>query len=192
MEVVFVYLSCNSLVSCRSIIHGSPKRFGTPFVTRISDFSSGSGIRKQYLRLLSPFLVQEEDLPSDYDDAQNSANYDSEMIDVMPNGDSNLKNEFEDDSLLTGDFQFSLDNKILSSMDEPVPVPKSCEPVNMLVTWPERMVEVYDTSLLSGLPEVCNSALDGRKPPECVSLYKCLDAFLKEEPLGPEDMWFAS
>jgi hypothetical protein len=28
-----------------------------------------------------------------------------------------------------------------------------------------------------------------RMPQESVSLYKCLEAFLKEEPLGPEDMW---
>ncbi|KHN34173.1 Ubiquitin carboxyl-terminal hydrolase 8 [Glycine soja] len=25
---------------------------------------------------------------------------------------------------------------------------------------------------------------------ESVSIYKCLEAFLKEEPLGPEDMWY--
>nr|GLL46074.1 ubiquitin carboxyl-terminal hydrolase 8-like isoform X1 [Ipomoea trifida] len=173
----------------KSIVHGSHKKLGTPLVTRISDFSSGSAIHKQYERLLGPFLVQEEDSPSDYNDAQNSTNHDSEMMDVMPNGDSNLKNEFKDDSLLTGDFQFYLENKILLSMDEPVPVSNSYEPVNILVTWPERMVDVYDTSRLSTLSEVCNSALDGRKPPESVSLYKCLDAFLKEEPLGPEDMW---
>lgn len=76
-------------------------------------------------------------------------------------------------------------------MDKPVPILPlmSDNVVDVIVTWPEKMVKIYDTSLLSVLPEVCKPALFSRKSQESVSLYKCLDAFLKEEPLGPEDMW---
>jgi len=42
------------------------------------------------------------------------------------------------------------------------------------------------------LPEVLKPQLYARRPQESVSLYKCLEAFLKEEPLGPEDMWLVS
>ncbi|VFQ79687.1 unnamed protein product [Cuscuta campestris] len=179
----------------KSIMHGFPKKFGTPLVTRISDFSSGSGICQAYLRLLIPFLVQHEDSSSDYDDALNGANDDSEMINAMSNVDSHVNN-FKDESSLTGNFQFFLESKSILcndfkiSMYEPVLISKSREPVIVLVTWPEKMVKSYDVSHLSILPEVCNPALDGRKPQESISLYKCLDAFLKEEPLGPDDMWY--
>ncbi|KAI5342698.1 hypothetical protein L3X38_010574 [Prunus dulcis] len=46
----------------------------------------------------------------------------------------------------------------------------------------------YDTRLLSSLAEIFKSSLFAKKPQESVSLYKCLEAFLKEEPLGPEDV----
>ncbi|CDY16616.1 BnaC09g36570D [Brassica napus] len=49
-------------------------------------------------------------------------------------------------------------------------------------------LDVYDTCLLSSLPEV--SKFGTKRPQETVSLYKCLEAFLKEEPLGPDDMWY--
>lgn len=59
----------------------------------------------------------------------------------------------------------------------------------VLVCWPEKQIERYDTRLLTSLPEVFKFSFLTKKPQEAVSLYKCLEAFLQEEPLGPEDMW---
>ncbi|CAA7061134.1 unnamed protein product [Microthlaspi erraticum] len=60
--------------------------------------------------------------------------------------------------------------------------------LNVLARWPVKDLDAYDTCLLSSLPEVSKSGT--RRPQETVSLYKCLEAFLTEEPLGPDDMWY--
>ncbi|KAJ9542934.1 hypothetical protein OSB04_029440 [Centaurea solstitialis] len=52
------------------------------------------------------------------------------------------------------------------------------------------MLEKYDQSLLGSPAEVYKPAFFSKRPQEAISLYKCLEAFLKEEPLGPEDMWY--
>jgi ubiquitin carboxyl-terminal hydrolase 4/11/15 len=51
------------------------------------------------------------------------------------------------------------------------------------------MLKKYDTNLLGSLPEVFKPQLFTKRTQESVSIYKCLEAFLREEPLGPEDMW---
>ncbi|KAI3704209.1 hypothetical protein L1987_74424 [Smallanthus sonchifolius] len=61
--------------------------------------------------------------------------------------------------------------------------------VNVLVCWSDNMLEYYDQHLLSSPAEVYKPALFSKRPQESISLYRCLEAFLKEEPLGPEDMW---
>ena len=74
-------------------------------------------------------------------------------------------------------------------MDEPVLVSGLTNELEVLVLWSDKMIEKYDTCLLSSLPEVFKPPMFMKRPQESVSLYKCLEAFLKEEPLGPEDMW---
>lgn len=63
--------------------------------------------------------------------------------------------------------------------------------VNIVVCWSDKnkMVEEYDQRLLRSPVEIYKPALFSKRPQESISLYKCLEAFLKEEPLGPEDMW---
>ncbi|KAF9664850.1 hypothetical protein SADUNF_Sadunf16G0060900 [Salix dunnii] len=73
-------------------------------------------------------------------------------------------------------------------MNEPLPAPKFDNDSQVYVTWSENTIEKYDTCLLSSLPEVFKIQLCTTRPQESVSLYKCLESFLKEEPLGPEDM----
>ncbi|PKI63580.1 hypothetical protein CRG98_016024, partial [Punica granatum] len=51
--------------------------------------------------------------------------------------------------------------------------------------------EKYDTQYLENLPEVCKYGHVSKKTrTEPLSLYTCLEAFLREEPLVPEDMWY--
>ncbi|KAJ9554852.1 hypothetical protein OSB04_009466 [Centaurea solstitialis] len=178
---------------------GSPalREFGIPLVARIPDCSDGSQIQQKFLQLLHPLLMPDEFSSDVFDDPVNTANEDVEMVEAVDdnafNGDPNI--EVNDKSFVDDDFQFyfvqqehfSEGSKML--MDEPLLIPESRR-VNVLVSWPEEMLKRYDTSILSHLPETCGLALLTKKPPESVSLYKCLEAFLKEEPLGPEDMWY--
>ncbi|KAI3984997.1 hypothetical protein MKX01_004765 [Papaver californicum] len=65
--------------------------------------------------------------------------------------------------------------------------------LNVLVCWRDKMNDCYDTRLLSSLPEISKSSFLSKRPQdsvESVSLYSCLQAFLKDEPLGLEDMWY--
>ncbi|KAA8516826.1 hypothetical protein F0562_017356 [Nyssa sinensis] len=183
-------------------IHGtSMKTFGIPLVARISNLPKGSEIRKQFLELLNPFLMPVEDSLDDSDDVENTANEDIEMEDVVstavPDEDANSDNESQDNSQLASDFHFHLmeagglfSKRSEIKMNEPIPISGFPRIINVLVSWPDKMIELYDTCLLSSLPEICKSGLFTKKSQESVSLHKCLEAFLKEEPLGPEDMWY--
>lgn len=165
--------------------------------------SKGSEIREQFLKLLNPFLMSMEDVFVEDDDAQTTGSEDSKMKDVGStvtlNGyvnselEDNDINSVVDDDVEEDGFQFFLieENNVLSSiqMNEPLPSSSSCRNFTVLVSWPNKMRNLYDTARLSSLPEICKSSLFTKKPQESVSLYKCLEGFLKEEPLGPEDMW---
>jgi len=51
---------------------------------------------------------------------------------------------------------------------------------------------MYNIDYMDGLPEVFKPGFMSKKTrQEAVNLFSCLDAFLKEEPLGPDDMWLA-
>lgn len=172
------------------------KLFGIPFVARLENLYTGFDLHKQYLKLLSPLLMPADDAFNDYDDVGITTNEDSTMEDVVSPtiSDSNTGSETgtEDDQCSSSDFQFYLKDGMRSTeikMNEPLPVPKFSDNLEVYVTWSESMIEKYDTCLLSSLPEVLKPQLYARRPQESVSLYKCLEAFLKEEPLGPEDMW---
>nr|XP_043625823.1 ubiquitin carboxyl-terminal hydrolase 8-like [Erigeron canadensis] len=99
------------------------------------------------------------------------------------------------ESDVNGNFEFyeDRDRLFLESdkivMDKPLSIPEFGN-LSVFVLWPDEMLRRYDTSILSHLPGTGGFPLLANKPPESVSLYKCLEAFLKEEPLGPEDMWY--
>ncbi|KAG0459822.1 hypothetical protein HPP92_022950 [Vanilla planifolia] len=63
---------------------------------------------------------------------------------------------------------------------------------SIFINWLPKDLKKYDTCPLEILPEVHKhgSSLPKRSRGEPLSLYACLDAFLREEPLVPEDMWF--
>ncbi|KAL3532190.1 hypothetical protein ACH5RR_005711 [Cinchona calisaya] len=174
----------------------SGKKFGVPLLSRMSNFSEGSEIHKEFLKLLNPFVMPAEESSNDYDCKQNDTNEDAKIESILDeDADRDTEPEPESDFAAGRDFQlyhvdFLYKDPKKIEMDEPVAITMPCKIVNVLVSWPEKMMDNYDTSLLSVLPEVCKPALFSRKPQESVSLYKCLDAFLKEEPLGPEDMWY--
>nr|GEW19023.1 ubiquitin specific protease domain protein [Tanacetum cinerariifolium] len=170
------------------------RKFGIPLVARIPDGCDGSEIHKKFLQLLNPLVmpdVHSIDVP---DDPVITDNQDTEMgnkdDDVTIIDVPNIENSFVEDN-----FQYSLEPQRFDlegtkiTMDEQLVIPDSRK-IIVLVTWPDEMLKRYDTIILSNLPETGGFPLLTNKPPEAVSLYKCLEAFLKEEPLGPEDMWY--
>ncbi|OQU88462.1 hypothetical protein SORBI_3002G039200 [Sorghum bicolor] len=58
------------------------------------------------------------------------------------------------------------------------------------VHWLRNASKKYATSMLSNLPEIHKLELIPKGTEDSVALHGCLEAFLKEEPLGPEDMWY--
>ncbi|PON49641.1 Ubiquitinyl hydrolase [Parasponia andersonii] len=61
----------------------------------------------------------------------------------------------------------------------------------LYIDWSQKLLEIYDTHYLENLPEVFKYGTVTKKArSEPLSLYTCLEAFLREEPLVPEDMWY--
>lgn len=112
-------------------------------------------------------------------------------------GITDLENQSQNDIENQSDFEFHLETttpytKIKIEMEEPVDISNFAKPIKVLVTWQEKMTEEYDISYLNQLPEVYKPVFMQQLAQDSVSLYKCVEAFLKEEPLGPEDMWYLS
>lgn len=77
--------------------------------------------------------------------------------------------------------------------EKAIRVPSSSGTVLVFINWSKRDLKKYDTHYLENLPEVLKYApAPKRTRGEPLSLYACLDAFLREEPLVPEDMWLVS
>ncbi|KAI4326771.1 hypothetical protein L6164_019308 [Bauhinia variegata] len=63
--------------------------------------------------------------------------------------------------------------------------------VRVSLDWTDKEHELYDASYLRDLPEVYKTGFTVKKTrQEAISLFSCLEAFLTEEPLGPDDMWY--
>ncbi|KAB2065688.1 hypothetical protein ES319_A09G106200v1 [Gossypium barbadense] len=177
------------------------KTFGIPLVARLSNVVTGSDIHGLYLKLLNSFQTQAEDVLEDHDTSESTA---VEAISLKEhdassptsngiekprdaNGVSALS-EAELQLYITDDKGIVKESQIL--MAEAIPAPGMSRRLHVLVPWPEKYVKQYDTQLLGSLPQIFKSCFFAKRPQESVSLYKCLQAFLMEEPLGPEDMWY--
>lgn len=187
----------------RQHVHGkltsSWKAFGIPLVARLSDSVCGSDICNLYLELLNPFQVLAKDVLEDLDSPEGTASEEARQKENTVNPDIggtvnpsfvNAVNSPSDAKLqfyVADEKGLSMESEIV--MSEPVMVTGLLKRLNVLVCWPEKSIKQYDTHLLSSLPEVFKSGPFAKRSQESVSLYKCLEAFLKEEPLGPEDMW---
>ncbi|MFS8004635.1 putative ubiquitinyl hydrolase 1 [Helianthus anomalus] len=171
------------------------RRFGIPLVARIPEGSDGFELRNKFLQLINPLVMCEESSSDSLDDESvNNANQDTEMDDVAIDGASS-SDEVKGKSSVDESFRLSLETEgffpTRSSivMDEPLLVPESRR-IFILVSWSDEAMKQYDTSILNRLQETSVLPVVSNNLPELVSLSKCLEAFLREEPLGPEDMWY--
>ncbi|KAM7257841.1 hypothetical protein ACFE04_013582 [Oxalis oulophora] len=70
-------------------------------------------------------------------------------------------------------------------------LPSSSTQIVVYIDWSPKLLENYDIYHLENLPEVLRNGPVAKKArTEPLSLYTCLEAFLREEPLVPEEMWF--
>lgn len=176
--------------------------FGIPVVARLSSISCGYDVHREFLNLVNPFLMPNtEDTIDEYvkdDDVINEPNEDDELGDT--NSSAALGNDAvsdsgtEDDIHLWTDFEFYLSagqgfGNVKITLNESLPVTMLSRKLEVIVLWSDKMLKKYDTDLLDSLPEVFKPQPFTKRTQESFSIYKCLEAFLKEEPLGPEDMW---
>ncbi|EPS63126.1 ubiquitin carboxyl-terminal hydrolase, partial [Genlisea aurea] len=151
--------------------------FGVPLVVSKS-ISGCSDVRETYERLLAPFS--------------------SEVLPEIGNGDVGSDDHPGEET--PDEFRFWVTNDRgnergteLGGPDEALsndPEFPGGKKLYILASWPEKKAKRYDVQPLTVLPKVFKSGFVTRRPEESVSLYKCLEAFLREEPLGPDDMWF--
>ena len=176
------------------------KAFGFPLVAKLPSAFNGSDIQAIYKKLLSPFQVPapdalEENHTSDVDAIEKTREVENGTNSGSACAIDPLRSEDADNSPSDADLQFyTTDEKgfVRGSeiqVGEFVVGSEKSKRLYVLVSWPEKQIERYDTRLLTSLPEVFKSSYLTKRPQESVSLYKCLEAFLQEEPLGPEDMW---
>ncbi|GAB2285625.1 hypothetical protein Dimus_020067 [Dionaea muscipula] len=179
------------------------KAFGVPLVARtVGGAVNGSDVRDLYLKLLSPFITPTEGDVDGQDISQSQHFMDEgtteteNVITTSPSPDLELAEAGGLVSPFDTEFQFYMTDekgKVKISklkMTDPVLLEDSRRKLYVIACWPEKTSKLYDTVIPSSVPEVFKPGFFTRKPPESVSLYKCLEAFLKEEPLGPEDMWY--
>lgn len=104
------------------------------------------------------------------------------------------KHEHQNFQFWVGEERFGA-KQIHIEMDKPLPAIFNSSRINtrihVAVDWSEPALESYDVKQLEVSSEGIRTGSSIKKQrQEAVSLYSCLEAFLKEEPLGPEDMWY--
>lgn len=107
---------------------------------------------------------------------------------LSSSNDMELDSQFRDNSYL---HLWVMDEKFQNpTLLENVSFTRAGRLVKLVLDWSQIEYEFYDPSYLKDLPEVFKSGFTAKKNrQESISLFSCLEAFLKEEPLGPDDMW---
>ena len=177
------------------------KSFGTPLITYMDDDSpTGADIYLAACKLLSPLKracsptmahsgKENGSLSEANAETSSSCNGQCE-----PRDQSMGDTELEDTSSRELSFQLFLTDDRYSSC-KPIfkdSVINSGNQIKVVFEWTEKEQKLYDSSYLKDLPEVYHKTGYTAKKTrqEAVSLFSCLEAFLTEEPLGPDDMWY--
>ncbi|KAL2233147.1 UNVERIFIED_CONTAM: Ubiquitin carboxyl-terminal hydrolase 10 [Sesamum indicum] len=177
------------------------KLFLTPLVTVLEDPKSGCDVDLAVNKVLSP-LRRKGLFTSTATDSSNENGPPSSATEEQTNGCSSQfgpatqsTEGMEPEGMSSKELSFRLcvtDDKGYGC--QPIVKDSPIQPsrlIKVMLDWTEKEHELYDASYLKDLPEVHKSGLLAKKTKqEVISLFSCLDAFLKEEPLGPDDMWY--
>ncbi|XP_019188510.1 PREDICTED: ubiquitin carboxyl-terminal hydrolase 5 isoform X2 [Ipomoea nil] len=171
------------------------KPYGTPLVSPIScdDIITRGDIQSIVYKMLSPMLRTENPGYYNFSSAKtsvaasnsSSATGTSEACKDSGVADTNEKLPLQ----LVDENNACIDLTI--GEDKAVKVSSSSKSILVFIDWPQQLLENYDTHYLENLPEVTKyGSVTKKARTEPLSLYSCLEAFLREEPLVPEDMWY--
>jgi ubiquitin carboxyl-terminal hydrolase 15 len=157
-----------------------------------------------YLKLLNPFLCKKNcfSTSSVSDDSQDDSNSTNSSTSTDSSDVSDISDEYVniEDNLT---FFLANDKGQISQTEQSkskIYMDQQSEAfigdhllknrLHVVVQWEVRSLAQHDMELLSCLPEVYKELPHRRsKDQESVTLFQCLDKFIKEEPLGPDDMW---
>ncbi|KAG6744943.1 hypothetical protein POTOM_051584 [Populus tomentosa] len=110
-------------------------------------------VESLYLKLHSPLFMPAEDACNDYDDVGITTSEDSTMENVIsPTIRKGMDTGIEDDQCSSSDFRFYLKYGLRSiemEMNDPLPVLKFNDDLEVYATWSENTIEKYDTCLLN-------------------------------------------
>nr|GME00539.1 ubiquitin carboxyl-terminal hydrolase 9 [Ipomoea batatas] len=198
LEICHRFLEKCSIDSSKA---GERKLFLTPLVTFLEDPVTGVNIDLAVDRMLSPLRRKSYFKTHDLGDRENGSA--SEVVEPGNNcstqSGSIVKSadDIEPEGSSRSEFSFHLcitDERGSSCrpIENDTPIKHGTGGiVKVFLDWTDKEHESFDPSYLKDLPEVHKSGLTVKKTkPEAISLFSCLEAFLKEEPLGPDDMWY--
>ncbi|KDP20649.1 hypothetical protein JCGZ_03783 [Jatropha curcas] len=180
------------------------KPYGTPLLSLMSCDSviTRGDIQIAVHKLLSPFLRVESSKHAEIADSNNSlppsdASHENNSGDARgPVSDSVMKYASSSKAVTSLKLPLQLVDESNACIDlsvgeeKAIRLSSSATSIVVYVDWSEELLQKYDTHYLENLPEVLKYGPVNKKArTEPLSLYTCLEAFLREEPLVPEDMW---
>ncbi|XP_057483966.1 ubiquitin carboxyl-terminal hydrolase 5-like isoform X1 [Actinidia eriantha] len=185
------------------------KPYGTPLVSPVScdELITRGDIQSMVHTMLSPMLRTESMGHPDISDTNTSlpasdpspttstteACTDSNIADSVHREGASLNLKSATSTKLA--LQLVDENNVCIDLsvgeDKAVKLSSSSISILVFIDWSGKLLENYDTHYLENLPEVFRYGPVTKKARnEPLSLYTCLEAFLREEPLVPEDMWY--
>ncbi|XP_010908130.1 ubiquitin carboxyl-terminal hydrolase 9 [Elaeis guineensis] len=179
------------------------KLMGTPLVTYLAkDSITGADIHAAVSTVLAPLLREKTFPPTNRAkiSKENGCGPSLDAIVLTENGSCSSAEDLSTSNMESEEIANGLPSLQLALTDEKGAsrisiftdssiFPGFCGRV--LMDWSDREHELYDFSFLEDLPEVFKSGFMLKKTrQEAVTLFSCLETFLKEEPLGPDDMWY--
>lgn len=177
------------------------KPYGIPIVFPISceDTITRGDLRTAVHTMLSPMLKDKESKKSNLSDTNNSIKSSARDISSMEDSANTVSDKTESSSSLkTTPQKFHLQMVDESNAcidlsvedDKDIQLSPSTDSILVFVDWSDDKLKSYDTHYLENLPEVSKHGPAMKKTrSEPLSLYTCLEAFLREEPLVTDDMW---
>uniref|UniRef100_A0A0E0E7M1 Ubiquitin carboxyl-terminal hydrolase n=1 Tax=Oryza meridionalis TaxID=40149 RepID=A0A0E0E7M1_9ORYZ len=149
------------------------KEFEAPLLAVLPERANGLTLKNIYLKLLEPLRFSKKGPSESYIGDTTDSDREAHMEEFefyLING----RGEFQQTRIQTDEVDLleTTPNRLLIN-----------------VHWQQNAVGQYDTSMLKSLPEIHKLELIPKGNEDSVALHGCLEAFLKEEPLGPEDMY---
>ncbi|KAK9066013.1 hypothetical protein SSX86_015415 [Deinandra increscens subsp. villosa] len=167
---------------------GMWKPYGTPLVFPISNDATITRGDIQLIAhtMLSPMLKPKNVAPITSSGLPSSTNGSKkEYSHCKENNDSLVKLPLK---LVNGNNDLI---DISTEEEKIINLSSSSKSVVLYIDWSPELMKKYEMHYLENLPEVSRNGHVPKKPRvEPLSLYTCIESFLREEPLVPEDMWF--